>query len=291
MLRRLLVVVSVLVPGILLAQVGGPQRQDPREPDFRQPGDPQSYVQYGYPMPASLWEIVGGRYDRQAVRTRGQLSFADATSGYLELRDKNDRVLVIVVNELREDARSFVGLPVEVVGLPRALKQSQGTCQFLGQTVPQSICDDPHLPATPDLAGHPFWPNMSLTVWNFTDMTPLGGRRREDEETPTLRELLDGGDTPARQRITVRGRFCGRNLCGGLASPAPRDDAWVLERDGAAIWVVGKPPRGKGWRLDPLSKGDTSRWLEVVGRIETRDGIRRLDANSVLLVRGPEPPP
>ena len=226
------------------------------EPDFRQPGDPRSYVQYGHPMPASLWEIAGGRYARQAVRTRGVLSFADATSGYLELTDKNDQVLVIVVDELRAEARSFVGLRVEVVGLPRALKESQGTCLFLGQTVPQSICDDPHLPALPDLAGHPFWPRTSLTIWSITDVTPLDGRRRDEEEPSlTLRELLDGADTPPRERVTVRGRFCGRNLCGGLSAPAPsrlRPGSWSATEP--RVWVVGKPAKGKGWRLDPLSK-------------------------------------
>ena len=282
----------VLLFGSALAPSGpAGAAQAQGEPDFRRPGDPQgSYVEYGHPEPASLWEIVGGRHARQAVRTRGVLSFADAMSGYLRLTDKNDQVLVIAVPELSTEVQSFVGLRVEVVGLPRALKTSQGTCQFLNQTVPQSICDDPHLPATPDLAGHTFWPSMSLTIWTITDVTPLDGRRRGEEESlRTLRELLAGADTPARERVTVRGRFCGRSLCGGLSTAAPSSEAWVLEREGAALWVVGKPPQGKGWRLDSRSDGDTTRWLEVVGRVETLGGTRCLRADSVLLVRGPEP--
>jgi hypothetical protein len=280
----------VLLFGMSLAQSPALRAQSQGEPDFRRPGDPEGYVQYGHPEPASLREIANGRHAGQAVRTRGVVSFADATSGYLRLTDKTDQVLVIVVPELATEVRSFVGLRVEVVGLPRALKQSQGTCLFLNQTVPQSICDDPHLPATPDLAGHPFWPSTSLTIWEISDVTPLDGRRRGEEETQqTLRELLDGADTPPRERVTVRGRFCGRSLCGGLATPAPTTEAWVLEREGAAVWVVGKAPQGKGWRLDPRASGDTSRWLEVVGRLETRGATRCLHADSVLLVRGPEP--
>ena len=134
-------------------------------------------------------------------------------------------------------------------------------------------------------------PRTSLTIWTITDATPLDFRRgEEEEEPPSLRELLGAEDSPSRERVTVRGRFCGRNLCGGLSSPAPRGDAWVLERDGAAIWVVGKLAQGKGWRLDPLASGDSSRWLEVVGRIETLGGTRCLRADTVLLVRAPAPP-
>ncbi len=253
-------------------------------------GEPRGYEQDGHPEPATLREIESGRFARQAVRTRGVLSFADATSGYLRLTDRNDQLLVIAVPELSPEIRSFVGLKVEVVGLPRALQQSQGTCQFLGQTVPQSICDDPRLPATPDLAGHSFWPPMSITIWSVSDVTPLEGRRRGDEEEQaTLRELLARPDTPPRERVTVRGRFCGRNLCGGLTAAAPTPEAWVLERDGAALWVVGKTAQGKGWQLDPRSNGDTTRWLEVTGRVETRGETRCLRADGVLLVRGPEP--
>jgi hypothetical protein len=90
--------------------------------------------------------------------------------------------------------------------------------------------------------------------------------------------------------VTVRGRFCGRRLCGGLSTPAPGGDAWVLERDGAAVWVVGRQAKGAGWRLEPLSTGDTSRWLEVVGRVQTCGATRCLRADSVALVRSPEPP-
>ncbi len=286
------VLAGILLLGTSLPSQSRGQGTDglPRRPELRRPGGSDRYVGYGRPMPATLREIVNGRYRRQAVRTLGTLSYADPTSGYLKLRDRGDEVLVIVVNELRDEVRSFVGLRVEVTGLPRELHESQGTCIFLNQTVPQSICDDPPLPATPDLGTtHPFWPRTSLTIWSISDLTPLARRSRsEDETSTTLRELL-GGETPSDGRVTVRGRFCGRNLCGGLSAAAPKGDAWVLAQDGAAVWVVGKKAKGKGWWLDPFSKGDTSRWLEVVGRIEACGEGRCLHADSVMLARPPEP--
>ena len=80
----------------------------------------------------------------------------------------------------------------------------------------------------------------------------------------------------------VVGRFCGASLCGGLG-PAPVPKAWVLADDANAVWVIGKEPAGKGWRLDPAYPADTSRWLEVVGRVEPCGATRCLRAKSVAL--------
>ena len=62
------------------------------------------------------------------------------------------------------------------------------------------------------------------------------------------------------------GASAARALCGGLG-PAPAPKAWVLADDVTAVWVIGKEPAGKGWRLDPAYPADTSRWLEVIGRV------------------------
>jgi hypothetical protein len=291
-MRHAALVAGTLLLGIVLPPASRGQVGEglPGEAKVRQTGSWDRYLWYGSPTPAPLREIVSGRFRRRAVRTRGVVSYADAMSGFLKLSDRGAEVLVIVVDELSAEVRSFVGLTVEVTGLPRELYQSQGTCLYLGQTVPQSICDDPLLPPTPDLGTtHPFWPRTSLTIWSIADVTPLSRRRRSEEEAfPTLRELL-GGEAPSDGRVVVRGRFCGRNLCGGLSTPPPKGDAWVFEQDGAAVWVVGREAKGKGWWLDPLSPGDTSRWLEVVGRIETCGKQRCLRADSVTLVRTPAP--
>jgi hypothetical protein len=51
--------------------------------------------------------------------------------------------------------------------------------------------------------------------------------------------------------------------------------------------VIGKEPKGKGWRLDPTYAADTSRWVEVVGRIEPCGATRCLKAKSVNLAPRP----
>jgi hypothetical protein len=93
------------------------------------------------------------------------------------------------------------------------------------------------------------------------------------------------------QTVTVRGRFRGRNLFGDL--PAwPRQSEWdfVLQSADAAIWVLGRRPRGSGFDLSTTNRAHTGRWLEVTGRIEVRDdlpvliatGMRPTDAETEL---------
>jgi hypothetical protein len=74
----------------------------------------------------------------------------------------------------------------------------------------------------------------------------------------------------------------------------------VIKDDAFAIWVSGKKAKGPGWELDASLKRDTGKWMEVVGRVETRNGITYLRATSVALasapsaaakVEAPPPPP
>jgi hypothetical protein len=97
-----------------------------------------------------------------------------------------------------------------------------------------------------------------------------------------------GADAPSDEPVRVVGRFCGANLCGGLG-PRPHPSAWVLQDEDASVWVIGKEPKGKGWRLDPTYQGDTSRWIEVVGRVEPCGATRCLKAKSIALAPQPSP--
>lgn len=251
------------------------------------PGLPQSssYADHGTPLPAELAEIALGGYLRRAVRTRGTLTPLDTRGEYFELSE-GGKVVLIPVRELGDALRSLSGRRVEVVGLVRPLVEQQGTCRLPdGGRAPESYCTDPDLPPTPDLVGmRASWPRTSITAWSVSDITPLE-RRRGGSERLTLADVL-AEEAPSDKTIQVIGRFCGANLCGGLEGP-PHPSAWVLKDEDAAVWVIGKEPRGKGWHLDPNDKGDTARWLEVTGRMQPCGSSRCLHARSVALVARP----
>jgi hypothetical protein len=277
---------SILVLGAVL-WLATALAQDPGRPT--QPSIPGPYVQYGTPNPATVAEIAGGRYSHDTVRVRGRLALLDPPSPYYRLRDGTDEIVVITVDTLQGATRAFTGQRVEVVGLVRELKDSQGTCRSRGMTVPESQCLDPDLPPTPDLgATRRHWPRMSVTIWSIVDaQSPEGGRKEQPEEASgTLAAVL--GDQGTSGKVHIRGRFCGRNLCGGLSTSPPTADAWVLQEGESAIWVVGKKPRGSGWALDPSYKGDTTRWVEVVGRLRPCGATRCLQADTVALVKSPD---
>ena len=56
------------------------------------------------------------------------------------------------------------------------------------------------------------------------------------------------------------------------------------------VWVLGKEPRGKGWRLDPTYAADSRRWLEVEGRLERCGTAVCLKAKNVVLSAPPAEP-
>jgi hypothetical protein len=55
------------------------------------------------------------------------------------------------------------------------------------------------------------------------------------------------------------------------------------------VWVVGKAPKGKGWSLDPESKSDTRKWLEVSGKLERKGDVLMIRARQVTLIAKPAP--
>jgi len=105
---------------------------------------------------------------------------------------------------------------------------------------------------------------LSGATWSDMDTQPVPGMRNLALQP----ERFDG------QTIVVRGRFRGRNLLGDL--PAwPRRSQWdfVLQTADAAVWVVGKRPRGDGFDLATTSRAQTGRWLEATGRVEIVDDL------------------
>ena len=91
--------------------------------------------------------------------------------------------------------------------------------------------------------------------------------------------------------MRVVGLFGGRDLFADLPAGSARTmQDWVLRQPPHAIWVTGRKPEGKGWRLDPAYRGDGVRWLEVTGRVEWRGGVPVLRASKVALAREPAKP-
>ena len=104
----------------------------------------------------------------------------------------------------------------------------------------------------------------------------------------TLRTLALDPAAYLDRAVTVTGRFRGRNLYGDLPRPAGRS-RWdfVLASVGAAVWVVGKEPKGDGFELDVQARIDTGRWLRVTGRVESHAGMVVIDAAELALADPP----
>src|SRR5688500_2418512 len=113
---------------------------------------------------AELVAIARGDHDRTGVLTRGNLARLDGP--YFALDQGTARVMVIPLPGTSGLLEDLLGHEVRVEGFVRRLYERQGTCL---QRMPQSYCDDPDLPPTPDRQPHPEWPRMSITVSSVVD--------------------------------------------------------------------------------------------------------------------------
>ena len=115
-------------------------------------------------------------------------------------------------------------------------------------------------------------------------------RRADEPDGVTIWTI---GLEPGRHRdqtVTVTGRFRGRNLFGDLPeAPGTSPSDFVLQSANAAVWVVGKEPRGKDFDLDVMGRVDTDRWLQVTGTVRGSDRLVEIEADEIEEVAGPEP--
>jgi hypothetical protein len=125
------------------------------------------------------------------------------------------------------------------------------------------------------------WPRQGeivvLRVSAFEKATP--------PPAPSIRALALEPERYVDQRVTVKGQFRARNLYGDVPQ-APSEAAkpkgeFVLRSADAAIWVLGKQPKGRGFQLDPASRIDTQRWLEVTGVVRESRGLVWIDAQQI----------
>ena len=104
----------------------------------------------------------------------------------------------------------------------------------------------------------------------------------------SVRTLALEPEAYAGERVTVTGRFRGRNLYGDLPD-APGLSRWefVLQSADGAIWVTGIRPRGRDFDLDVTARVDTGRWLEVTGVTHGTRDLVRLEGTDIELVQPP----
>jgi hypothetical protein len=285
---RGLPVALVLVPA-LLAAAGHAQPPPTEEPPF-QKQLPTPRQQYGPAQPEELTAIAlsPDDFQRRNVITRGYLG--PLPGDRWELSDGGARLLLIPVVELSETGlRSQLGHRVEVTGIVRVLPDHQGTCcPRCNPPRPMSVCEDPYLPVLPDR--QPEWPRGSITATGIVDIEHYrtGERRRG---VSSVEDALARPPESAGKSVRIVGRFRGSNLYDDLPANTRRTPGdWVLQDGDHYVWVTGRPPKGKGFDLDPANKADTSRWLEVEGKLEAVGDVAYLKASKVQLVARPPAP-
>jgi hypothetical protein len=211
---------------------------------------------HGRPVAIGIAELIDdpGPLEGRAVRVRGIAGSAPRNHG-IELADGDARLAVVPQPELAAlvgaAAREWQGKEVEVAGVLR------------------------RVPGSAD------GPTHEVAFWEY--LGPDQATTPEAEARPVaLRDLVEQPTRFAGQLVRVVGKFRGHNLTHDLPEPGPRG-GWVIKSGRQAVWVVGRGPSGRGFSLNPRFERDTTHWLEVVGRVESKDGLSVLRASAVNL--------
>ena len=128
------------------------------------------------------------------------------------------------------------------------------------------------------------WPNVGELPVLVVESTLSPTRPPET----TVRTIALEPEDYEGERVTIIGRFRGRNLYGDLPE-APGKSRWdfVLQSADGAIWVTGIEPRSRDFQLDVNARVDTGRWLEVTGVIHRIGALVSLDGTKVALAQPP----
>jgi hypothetical protein len=243
-------------------------------------GRPDRYeAQFGEPVDVDLDDLAQnpGQYARRAVRTKGRLDFASSNvsgarnSGRYALRGNfASAVRIIPVSEIsaefEDGARYWLGHEIEITGVVA----EQGNSGIADPSQRESLL---------------------IQFWAFIGPETEGDARKPiSARDVTLESLVSKPGSRDGETVRVVGKFRGRNLYGDLPGSSQLKGAdWVIKDDLYAVWVTGRKPKGSGWELDATLKRDTGKWIEVVGRAETRRGVTYLRALKVSLTNPPSP--
>jgi hypothetical protein len=276
---------SLVGASILGALVGGVPQVTLTVPTERVPGQTgRQGDSYGPAQPAEIDAITFApeTYQRSHVITVGRLEVL-ASNQYWALRDGSASVLLLPGNGLASDqVNSLMGTRVEIRGIVRRIRKKE----YTPDGTDMDLIEDPSLPVLP--APRSDWPRISITVLAMADRGDRGTSKAVTIPGVLTREIIDNPAEYLGKTVRIRGQFRGNNLFADLPTGSRRENAdWVLKDGELALWVTGKPPRGKGWALDPSYKGDTARWVEVAGKPEVQSGIVYLRASKVALAGKP----
>ena len=112
-----------------------------------------------------------------------------------------------------------------------------------------------------------------------------------DSDVVDLRQLVHNPAPYLGKQIATIGKFRGNNLYADLKirdKKTPLD--FVIKTGDVAIWVTGKRPRGKDFKLNPKRRRDTGEWLRVIGTPWKYGDKLYFKGEKVELVDKPESP-
>jgi len=230
--------------------------------------------QYGQPVDVSLSDLVmgGSAYEGRAVRTKGNLSLEtiQTTRVYLLRDNMGNKVFIYPVPDLSGDwdfnAMKMLGGEVEVTGVFASASGASSMQQGLSQG------------------------GGVIQFWKYLGPPEENEKLVSDAATLSLETLVARAARMEGKTVRVAGQFRGRNLFGDLPASSEKSRAdWVIKDDVYSVWVTGKKPKGSGWALDPSLKRDTGKWIEVIGRVETRGNYVYLRAVKVMPGAPPKP--
>ena len=207
-------------------------------------------------------------YSGRAVRVKGRLGIQGMSGSTWEMGEAGTRVTIVPIRQgMNEDQlRNLGGQMIEVTGLFTATSgSSSGTSGAISGTM------------------------GVIQFWTWAGPPEKLGKEVK-AAIMSLEQLVSREGQMDGQLVRVVGKFRGRNLFGDLpARSMRRVDDWVIKDSLFAVWVTNKKPKGDGFELDPSIRRDSSRWIEVIGRPATRNGVVIIEAAQVSLTQPPTP--